>query len=570
MINLDQTFGYASPLFLLKNTANEAVGKIINQDDEPMKLDLMTDRCIKDNDLKPVTNSIYFNRGLEPTEDGLFSYEIFGQTAKERMYRHAYIDLKRPFLHPYVFERLKSCFEYIAKIVAGEGSWIVKDDGTVMRIKDINDRRYNEDNTGLDWLYKNWKKIKFEEKDNMTRRETIRFLKLYPENEIWITKWIVVPVFYRDYDKGSSSSKPSVPVLNDLYRKLIQYCTSIDDSGLDFYAKKTLYKIESILVEIRKHGQSIIEGKMGALAQTVLGKSTDRGARSVISVPSLNYCDKPEDCLVNVLNSGIPLAKCCETGYPFMIKWILEFFESEFKNKKEIPVYKKDKKTGETIIEYVKIKNHVDIFTNEFIDKKMKQFIKDYGGRFKPIKLQCEDGSEINMTFTGRGFSKKIDDPGAASIAGRPMTWTDIFYMAAVETLQDIKHVYTTRYPLLDYFGTFPSRVSVLSTIKTSPVIINGKVYMHYPVIDCNMSPSEVTAQFIDTVSISNLYLDAIGGDYDGDTVSIKVPFSEEANSEAEDYIHSLKHYVSIQGELNRILGNESCLTFYNMTRYED
>lgn len=547
----------------------ESSNKIINQDDTPLIIDLITDICIMDNELKPVTNPIYFNRGFEPTEDGLFSYEIFGQTAKERMYRHAYIDLKRPFLHPYIFERLKTCFKSIGDIAAGEGSWIVTSEGQIERIKDTQDKRYNEENTGLAWLYKNWKKIKFEEKDNMTRRETIKLLKNFPANEIWITRWIVAPVFYRDYDKGSSGSKPSVPELNDLYRKLIQYCSSIDDSGLDFYANKTLYKIESVLVDIRKYGQSIIEGKKGALAQTILGKSTDRGARSVISVPSLNYCDKPEDCLVNILNTGIPLAKCCETGYPFMIKWILEFFESEFKNKKEIPVYKKDKKTGEVKIEYVKIKNHVEIFTNEYIDKKMKQFIKDYGGRFKPIKLQCEDGSEINMTFTGRSYSKNIDNPQAASIAGRPMTWTDIFYMAAVETLQDIKHVYTTRYPLLDYFGTFPSRVSVLSTFKTAPVLINGKIYMHYPIIDCSMSPSEVTSQFIDTVSMSNLYLDAIGGDYDGDTVSIKVPFSEDANQEAEEYIHSLKHYVTIQGELNRILGNESCLTFYNMTRYE-
>lgn len=547
----------------------ESSNKIINQDDTPLIIDLITDICIMDNELKPVTNPIYFNRGFEPTEDGLFSYEIFGQTAKERMYRHAYIDLKRPFLHPYIFERLKTCFKNIGDIAAGEGSWIVTSEGQIERIKDTQDKRYNEENTGLAWLYKNWKKIKFEEKDNMTRRETNKLLKNFPANEIWITRWIVAPVFYRDYDKGSSGSKPSVPELNDLYRKLIQYCSSIDDSGLDFYANKTLYKIESVLVDIRKYGQSIIEGKKGALAQTILGKSTDRGARSVISVPSLNYCDKPEDCLVNILNTGIPLAKCCETGYPFMIKWILEFFESEFKNKKEIPVYKKDKKTGEVKIEYVKIKNHVEIFTNEYIDKKMKQFIKDYGGRFKPIKLQCEDGSEINMTFTGRSYSKNIDNPQAASIAGRPMTWTDIFYMAAVETLQDIKHVYTTRYPLLDYFGTFPSRVSVLSTFKTAPVLISGKIYMHYPIIDCSMSPSEVTSQFIDTVSMSNLYLDAIGGDYDGDTVSIKVPFSEDANQEAEEYIHSLKHYVTIQGELNRILGNESCLTFYNMTRYE-
>ena len=63
----------------------ESSNKIINQDDTPLIIDLITDICIMDNELKPVTNPIYFNRGFEPTEDGLFSYEIFGQTAKERI-----------------------------------------------------------------------------------------------------------------------------------------------------------------------------------------------------------------------------------------------------------------------------------------------------------------------------------------------------------------------------------------------------------------------------------------------------------------------------------------------------
>ena len=92
------------------------------------------------------------------------------------------------------------------------------------------------------------------------------------------------------------------------------------------------------------------------------------------------------------------------------------------------------------------------------------------------------------------------------------MTWTDVFYLAAVETLSD-KHCHITRYPLVDYFGIFPTQISVLSTIKTDPVIVNGKVYPHYPHIDLTLSEKEIATQFIDTFSISNLYLEAIGGD---------------------------------------------------------
>lgn len=45
--------------------------------------------------------------------------------------------------------------------------------------------------------------------------------------------------------------------------------------------------------------------------------------------------------------------------------------------------------------------------------------------------------------------------------------------------------------------------------------------------------------------------------------------FTIEANQEAEDLINDIKHYVSIQGNLVRVLGNETYLTFYNMTRRE-
>lgn len=52
--------------------------------------------------------------------------------------------------------------------------------------------------------------------------------------------------------------------------------------------------------------------------------------------------------------------------------------------------------------------------------------------------------------------------------------------------------------------------------------------------------------------------------------MSVKILYSIEANQEAAQALDDIKHYVSIQGNLVRVIGNESYLTFYNMTRRDD
>lgn len=49
--------------------------------------------------------------------------------------------------------------------------------------------------------------------------------------------------------------------------------------------------------------------------------------------------------------------------------------------------------------------------------------------------------------------------------------------------------------------------------------------------------------------------------------VSLRGIFGEHSNREAEEIIHSAKHYVNIAGDLMRVVGNEAFLTYYNMTK---
>ncbi len=487
----------------------EATNKVINVEDTPMQIKLITDKVINFNQLKPVDNPIMYERGRIPTVGGLFSTYIFGTTSEERMKTCAYIDLKRKFIHPYVYEIIKKIFRNIEKIAAGEGSWKINEDGTLSEVKDENSPDYNEDNTGLQWFIDNYDKITFKENDTLQRTSILELLKLTKE-EMFITKWIVIPVFYRDEDL--STGKPSRPKINYDYANLIKYCNMLENEDFSYFNNKAMFNIQMLLVKIRRYGQSLIEKKKGAFHQTVLGKSIDFGARSVISVPVMNDIETPDEMPVDILNTGVPLAQCIILGYPLMIKWCLDFFRREFDGVQKKTIYIRDKKTGEVRMEEAEIEDQMMVFTKSYIHKKMKSFINTYGKRFEPIKIKLKNGKEVDMLFTGRGMSRKKDDPRSATISNRAMTWTDVFYMAATETLSD-KHIYTTRYPISDYFGIFPSKCRPLSTVKTTPVVINDVVYPYYPVVNPNLSEEEISTQFIDTLEISNLYLDAIGGD---------------------------------------------------------
>ena len=140
--------------------------------------------------------------------------------------------------------------------------------------------------------------------------------------------------------------------------------------------------------------------------------------------------------------------------------------------------------------------------------------MKSPGTRFETINVIAQDGTEIPMFFTGilRPLpGVKLSQYGK-SLYQRPMTWADLFYQACMEVAAD-KYVYITRYPVTSYASIFPSQCMPLSTLNTMPLEVDGKFYPNYPVIDVSLSQDKVSTLFIDTVTMSNLFLDALGGD---------------------------------------------------------
>ena len=95
------------------------------------------DKLVKENDLKEITNQVFFVRGSVPTPDGLLSNEIFGITKYDRANTFAYINLYEYFLNPLIYKmwckvdsNIKPCIHGLKKFkINGNGELVEDPDG---------------------------------------------------------------------------------------------------------------------------------------------------------------------------------------------------------------------------------------------------------------------------------------------------------------------------------------------------------------------------------------------------------------------------------------------------------
>ena len=470
-----------------------------------MKIALLNiDKFVQANALQEVTNPVILDRGLVPTVDGLLSTEIFGTSTRERKQTFAYVKLNCHCLQPIVYKTFRRLDRRIDDIISGTKYFSIDKDGQI--VEDENGE------TGIDWLYDNWKKIKFSRNESSIRGERIDLFELHTREELFQDKEIICPAFYRDINlQTSDKGKPSIHEINRPYGKLIRYAGMLNQGAFTFNLNYTKYQIQLTLVEIYNYFKEKIEKKRGIVRQSILGKSVDYGLRVIISSPKFTY-NSPEDMPVDFYHTGIPLSFCCSLFTPFFAGWIQQFFARELDAvAMKYPIY--DAKKKELV--YVPIKDPLVQFNDEKIKEMMSTFIYSYAERFKPIELETESEEypKVKMVFKGKSMNDQdfdINNPDNV-VQSRYMTLTDLFYIAACDILAD-KHVYITRYPMADHLGIFPNRIHVLSTHETEEVWLEDIHYKHYPKVDINMPPEKVSVNFVEVVNLSNTYLQAIGG----------------------------------------------------------
>lgn len=465
---------------------------------------LDAERLISVNKLQEVVSQHLFSNKMMYDPNGLLSNDIFGISKSDRRSTFAYIDLKKKFIHPHIYTKvLKLLFKNITYIIAGQKRYVIEDGW----FKEDREKGW----TGISALYDHWDEIDWSKKktDNKINKELMMKLS---KNQIFIDTLIVIPPAYRDVLlAGTVDSSDHVSELNDMYQRVIRAVSILQEGGL--FARTQYgaqYKIQSILVEIYTFFMDQIAHKTGLIRRYLLGKSVDYGVRAVISAPTYNH-ENFEDNMVDVEHTAVPIEICCSAFYPFIEGWLKTFFTREVINDPNLfTFYDPDTKQ-----EFTGIIKDADV---QFSEKNIRKLINNYclnpDNRFKAITMEVvapgNNGKDETHTAYMMLKGNILLENNVSKILQRPMTVTDVMYLACVDTCEK-RHGMTSRYPVGTDKGIYFSKIRVQSTTKHIKLIFNGKEYPYYPDIDLTIPTDRVGVQFIDTLVPSNAHLEGMG-----------------------------------------------------------
>ena len=528
----------------------------IRQDNLQVSL-LDVDDFVKKNNLVEITNPVIFDASSNPTSDGLLSNTIFGITKESRASTFAYISLKKKFLQPLVYRIWSKVDSKIKSVIHGIGTYSIDKSGNIVEDP--------KGDNGIDFLRKNLDKIKFRETDSIKRERYVKFLNDNRKN-FFTDKLIVIPPFFRDIKVDGG--KISVGDINKLYINVMVSASAIGDSTEYGFSigKSVEGRLQEGLIEVYKwfgtgtdsNPNGGLPGKFGVIRRANLSKTTDYATRLVMSAPKLDV-ENMEDIRADFDYSVLPMTSAAANFFPFVIFHMRRFFENEFIGDTKYPILDKDG----TII-YGEIEDYQIQFSDELLKKELDRFIHGYSDRFRPVKVLCRvKGKQEYLDLKWKGFYKEPDVKALKN--ERPLTWCDVIYMACEEAVKD-RMILITRYPIDTFYNEFATKIRLSSTIETEEAVFDNVVYTHYPKIRKEDIGKDTSSSFIDTMNICNGYLDSIGGDYDGDMVTIKGVYTDEANAELKKQLASNIHFINLGGNPVISTSKESIQALYAMT----
>lgn len=446
---------------------------------------------IRVNDLKECTDPIFLS-GSTFTPKGVLSQEIFGTSADERRNRFGYIDLHGYYMYPLAAAKLASYDRKLADCLFSRGSYKLTKEGGL--------EKDPEGESGPEFLYSIWDKIKVKDKDTESTKEVQKFFRRR-RDKLFLTKFPVIPAFYRDINLSDTSSSKSSNVLNSKYSSIISYVQSLQSYGDGFgnMTRLTQARIQTLISDIYQelmiHTVKGQPAKFGMLRRSLAGKNIPYTARLVITATNLQKSSLDE-VQVKFGHVTVPLPYICALFMPFMVHETKAWFDSMFLQagylRKNI---KGDSNGAKKRVIYTESydENEVTAMINKFINSPTTRFEK-------VLTPPDTDGKRGEITLSGR-FNK------TGLTFTRAATYTDILYIVAERVTRD-KHVFITRYPLDNPFGQWPGRIIVSTTTTTQPVTIGKTVYPYYPVIKGD--PLNV---FMSTAQMSNVMIGPMGAD---------------------------------------------------------
>lgn len=493
------------------------------------------DRYITTNQLGEVKSQHIYRTQTQFNPEGLFSEEIFGQTATEQRYRCGYIKLPVHVFNPCVAKTIIArSGGIIRKMAYGETKCDLKD-GVLVPNKE---GQY----CGLRDLYEIWDQIDIRKTLNTRSGEIIDILTKSPKRLLFNDKVLVLPPSFRPI--GMRNGRRTKNELNSLYTHLIGLKSVTSHTTSNVY--QIYAKFQDGVMNIYTYIHDYVGSKNGFFQKHLLAKTTTFTARNVISAPRYNT-DNPA---VGIFKTGYPLHTCATLFRPLVIFQMKQFFS--YSNIQDLHPNKDEIQPG--------VLNN--IYDNKMIEDLCNIYMENPGSRFRIMYLDKEQTIPIQMEYLDLKKNQTVT---------RPLTLTDVIYLCCYDVIEKANRmVYTVRYPIGDYLGSFFTKVHILSTLETTKIQFRGDTYNYYPIIDIERPHNKVSTSFIETINMSNSRLKALGADYDGDTVKSIGVWSDEANKRAEELMYSKVYNIKAECDSVYVVEIECLNGLYALTKRND
>ena len=504
-------------------------------------------------------------------QDGLFSVASFGRTgSKERDFRFAYIDIKVEVFHPFIFKNLVTLKGLYGGILSGKAyaTWNKTDN-------DFESSDAVNGETGFHFFMKHWKQLKFKHTKSYQRKAKIEMIEKYRANgTATYTKVIVLPAGLRDIQM-QEDGRYKQSEINDLYRKVINASNAISASSdlntpiIDV----TRYNIQLAFNDIFLYIESLIEGKGGFLQGKFGSRSVVNGTRNVITAMDTTVASLDDPNAFGVDSTGLGMYQVAKGLLPITIHKLMAKFSNKVFNSQDGSAYLINPSSLRSELVSVSPKTF-DLWNTTNGLEKIITSLEEEAIRDKPVMVE---GRYLALVYRGPDKTFKIfgdinDLPQELNEDDvYPITYIEMVYLCNYNEWNKYPAM-ITRYPITGAGSIYQSYIYCKTTVDSElrreldgawqPIEGSDALALEYPVLE--------NPVYINSIVPHTTRLAGMGGDFDGDTCSCNIVYSDEAIAEAFVNSNSMKSYVTPSGGLINASNTDTVARIlFNMTGHK-
>jgi hypothetical protein len=454
-------------------------------------------------------------------QDGLFSETIFGELGStDRLVTFGYIKLNTSILQPVIYKNLIKLAALYEEILSGNAYAIFDQDAQDF-VRCAHPENDAEAGTGYTFFMTHFNLLKFKRNASRTRSDRIDIMERY-HDLIFCNNLLVLPAGLRDLEEDQGSL--TTDDINKLYQTLLSYSFAIPPTATSPLYDGIRIAMQRKAVEIYNYIENVLVGKRGFIQGTWGHRRIALGTRNVITAASYATMTPNDPQTIQPDETKMGLFQSMKAMQPLVVHYVRNVFFDPIFGQNTNMVALIDPETLQLAYRELSNQELNKFDSTAAIEGWISRF-RNIDIRYNPVTVTAMDGKTYNLLmvydqgdelslFRGISDFRSVSDKEIDMSKVRPITWAELFYMATYNAAAG-KHMFITRYPVIQDESCYPSKLHLCTTIPSRVVrlmnTITDSVVLTYPEYPIMNKP------FLDSTQVHTARLSGLGGDYDGD-----------------------------------------------------